>query len=378
MIIAIVVNTRWWRSSIDLDGYAAALMRQGHQVLLVCHHNDAGRAAFPVVEASPERMADGDFWRRLAIDAAIAFTWLRAPHILEAMRASGIRVISRVDGDGQTSVRVFPRAAWLATVSPANSLLDGARRMNHWFRRLLFLYRREDRVTLAAVRASDRVVIESSEAAANLAAVLRYHRSEDLTQKIRVVPHSVYDLFFKHPPGAPQRSPLIFCGGRWDDPQKDAPLLMRTIRAILAHRPDAEFVIGGAEARRIFQPLSRLPGVTLSNQIPREHLPDLLARCRFLLSSSRWESQPVGTLEALCMGASVVAPVLPGFIALADAGRSGTLTPRRNPHSLAHAALEELRLWETGRRNPSDIASRWRPLVNNDAVAASLVATLND
>lgn len=378
MTIAIVVNTRWWRSSIDLDGYAAALTRQGHRVLLVCHRNDAGLASFPVVEASPARMADSGFWRELGIDAAIVFTWLRAPLVLEAMRSAGVRVISRVDGDGRTSVRVFPRAAWLATVSPADSPLDGARRMLHWLRRYFFLYRHEDHVTLSAVRASDRVVIESPEAAAHLTAVLHYHHAGDLAQKIRVVPHSVCDLFFKIPPGPSQRPPLIFCGGRWDDPQKDAPLLSRTIRAILTRRPDVEFVIGGAEARRIFQPLLRLPQVSLSNQIPREQLPALLARCRFLLSSSRWESQPIGTLEALCMGASVVAPALPGFIALADSGRSGTLATHRRPQALAAAALGELRLWESGQRIPGDIAAKWRPLVNNDAVAAALVATLKD
>lgn len=375
MKVAIVLTTRWWRASIDQDGYCAALSRLGHEPVLYCLGNDASEADFPVIEVSPEEMTDAAYWQKQGIDIAIVFNWLRGSKLLAALQQAGARTITRADSDGFASVRVFPRETLSSCLSSAQT---GGRRLRegvHWLRRYFFLSREEDAELLSTAAASDAIAIESQEAADNLDKIFQHYGREELCGRIAVVPHSVKEEFLTAPLGGPGRPPLIFCGGRWDDVQKDAPLLRRTIRRLLAERADVRFVVAGAGMEN-FAALAEEPRVRLAGIITRSELRDILAEARFLLASSRWETQPIGSLEALCLGATIVAPALPGFIALADNGASGTLASHRDDASLARAALAELQLWDQQSRQPEPIARKWRALVSNEAVVNGLLKSV--
>lgn len=375
MKVAIVLTTRWWRASIDQDGYCAALARLGHEPVLYCHGNDAGEADFPVIEASPAEMTDAGYWRRQGLDIAIVFNWLRGSRLLEALREAGTRTISRADHDGLASVRVFPRETLSLCLSSAPTVGGRFREGVHWLRRYFRLSREEDAELLATAAASDAIAIESREAAENLGAIFTHYGRKELAGRIAVVPHSVKDEFLTAPIGGAMRPPLIFCGGRWDDVQKDAPLLRRTIRRVLAERGDARFVVAGAGMEN-FAGLAGDPRVRLAGLIPRTELREILAEARFLLASSRWETQPIGSLEALCLGATVVAPALPGFAALTGQGTSGTLASHRDEASLARAALAELQRWDRQQRDPEQIARQWRARVSNEAVVAGMLQSV--
>jgi len=374
MKTAFVLLDSWRRASIDFDGCCESLAQRGHSPVMVCMRNDAGEAAFPVVETSREKMADPWFWRSLGLDAAFFFCWLRGSAPARALTEAGVRVVLRADNDGQSSVRVFPGAASLMTMIPDGNPVRVLRRFRHLARRYMSLYRQEDSELLATVEASFAVAIESQEAAANLAKIFRYYGRAELAGKIHVVPHSVSDAFLRDPVGPSNRPPRVYCGGRWDDPQKDARLLCRTIDRVLAADPEIEFIVAGPGIEKAFGRLHRHPRVRLEGILPKERIPSLLGKCRFLLSSSRWETQPIGALEALCMGASVVAPPLPGFVGLVSGGASGTLAASRNASSLSRAVRHENGMWERGRRSPREIAAKWRPRVSNDAVIDGLLA----
>ncbi len=376
MKIAIVLTTRWWRASIDQDGYGAAFKKLGHQPVLYCHGNDAGSAEFPVIEATPAQMETSAYWQEQGIDVAIVFNWLRGPKLLEALRTAKVRTITRADSDGLASVRVFPTATRETSTSSARNMVEVFRQNKHWLRRYLLLGKEEDAELIATVAASDAVAIESQAAADNLREILHHYHRPDLATRVKVVPHSVSDGFLTAAIGPARRKPQIFCGGRWNDVQKDAGLLAETIKRILHERSDVQFVIAGPGLKEAFPTLLNTAGVQLAGLIKREEMPRVLASSRFLLASSRWETQPIGTLEALCLGATVVAPALPGFLELADDGASGTLSKTRMPEDLARAALLELEQWDRGTRNPVAIAQRWRVRVSNDAVARGLLASL--
>lgn len=373
MKVAIVLTTRWWRASIDQDGYCAALKRAGHDPLLYCHGNDAGPADFPVIEASPAQMEDAAFWREQQTDIAIVFNWLRGPDLLRALQAAGVKTITRADSDGLASVRVFPSQTRRTAVCSARNTVEIYRQNKHWLRRYFFSSQDEDKELLDTVAASDAVAIESRAAADNLIKILRHYDRKDLVNRVKVVPHSVSDPFLGAPIGPANRAPRIFCGGRWNDLQKDAKLLASTIERLLASRSDLQFTIAGPGLEEAFPTLAGRPGVNLAGLINRKEIPHILAQSRFLLASSRWETQPIGTLEALCVGATVVAPALPGFLALADEGRSGTLAAARTPASLTGAALQELEQWDRQSRDPEAIAWRWREKVSNEAVVRGLL-----
>lgn len=374
MKVAIVLTTRWWRASIDQDGYCSALKRRGHEPVLYCLGNDAGEADFPVIEISQKEMDDAAYWGRQGIDIAIVFNWLRGSRLLNALQAAGTRTITRADSDGIASVRVFPKETLGSCLSSAKDVWGQLREGVHWLRRYFRLSREEDEELLATVAASDAVVIESEEAAENLIKILGYYEREDLKGRIKVVPHSVKDEFLTARIGSAERAPLIFCGGRWDDMQKDAPLLLRTIQRLLVERNDLRFVLAGPGMEE-FASLKGNPRVRLAGMIEREELRSVLAEARCLMASSRWETQPIGSLEALCVGTTIVAPALPGFVALADHGASGTLAKRRDVAELAQAALAEMQLWEQKRRRPVEIVQKWRGQVSNEAVVEGLLAS---
>ena len=376
MKVAIVLTTRWWRASIDQDGYCSALKRMGHDAVLYCLGNDAGEADFPVVELSPEEMSDAGYWRRQGVDIAIVFNWLRGSRMLSALQAAGTRTITRADSDGIASVRVFPKETLGSCLSSAKNVGGQLREGVHWLRRYVRLSREEDEDLLATVTASDAVVIESEEAAENLIKILGYYGRNDLRGRVKVVPHSVKDEFLTASIGSAVRAPLIFCGGRWDDVQKDAPLLLATIQRLLTERDDLKFVLAGPGMKE-FSVLAGNPRVRLAGVIGREEVREILTEARCLMASSRWETQPIGSLEALCLGTTIVAPALPGFVALADDGASGTLAAHRDASHLAKAALVEMHLWEQKRRQPEEIAGKWRRKVSNDAVITGLLESVS-
>lgn len=375
MNVAIVIRHRWFRASIDMEGCCAALRRMGHEPSLVCLGNDVGDPGFPVVEATREQMESPDFWRSLQLDAAIFYCWLRGSAIVRAMRTAGVRVVLRADSDGCASVRVFPRAAWGMTVEPAHGPVERLRRIKHFVHRYLALYRKEDAELAATVGAADATAIEFPRAAKNLGRILDSAGRSELRSKVHVVPHSLRDDFLGVPPALEgPREVRVFSLARWEDPQKDAPLLAAAIREVLAARKDVTFEIAGPGGD--FPEFRREPRVELAGKVPPDSIPSRLARCRVFLSSSRWEGQSIIGLESLCSGMTIVAPPVPCFEDMVAESRAGRISATRGASDLARALLAELSDWDAGLRSPADTAGLWRPRVSNDAVTSALLALL--
>jgi glycosyltransferase involved in cell wall biosynthesis len=376
--IAVVINARWRRnSSIDFGGYCQELGRLGHSPTLVCYASDNGEQQFPVIEAGATEMEKERFWRGLAIEAAIYFNWLRAPRILAAMKQAGLFVISRGDTDGQASARVFPKAAWLALEDSKDGVLDRLGKIKHWMRRYFTLSGAEDRDLLETIDRTDAVAIECEEAAKNLRRILAHYQRSDLEGKLHVIPHSVSDKILAREVYTGQRPRTIICGGRWDDPQKDPHLLATVLERLLQRQDDLQVTIVGAGADHLFERLThQLPRILWLRRVPREKVAELLANSRVILSSSRWEGFSIITLEALCMGCTFAAPPLPGFISVAEHGRYGTISSRRDPTSLVSAVEQELELWDFGSRVPADISSVWRTRTSNHAVVSDLLSLI--
>jgi glycosyltransferase involved in cell wall biosynthesis len=374
--IGIVLCADWGRASIDFDGLGEALIRSGNEAVLLCRRRRSEPDVLPVVEASDEERKNPAFWRAMNLSAVIFLNWLRAPEVAEAILAAGIYLIAQADSDGLGSVRVFPRESWLRTIDPLDSWAVRVRKTRHWLNRFLYLGKLEDAEILKTAELSDCITIESPLAAENLMKFFRFYGKDNLCERIRVVPHTVRTAFIQSGIEL-NRPPRIFCGGRWDDPQKDANLLARVLTRIIPAAPEVEVVIAGRGGAWAFKPLAeKHPQVKWLGQVPRETIPDLLKSCQFLLSSSQWESYPIGTLEALCLGCTFVGPPLPSFLSMAHDGEFGTVSSGRSVKSLADATLHELQNWKCGRRDPLKIASWWRGYVNNDVVAEQFLGLI--
>jgi glycosyltransferase involved in cell wall biosynthesis len=354
----------WRPYSVDFDGYVKQLLLAGHEPVVVCRANESGQAGCSVVETTAEVERTQEFWKGLKLDLCICYTWMRLPETLRAMRAAGTFVLSRADSDGQFSYRVHPAANYRTLVSRAQGPDDFLRRLRHFLRCYFFFSREFDRESLAVIAESDAFVVETEGALKNLAKFFGHYRREDLLGRVRVVAHSVPDGFLSGPIGRKER-PLIYCAGRWDDRLKDAPLLCRTIERILDREPQAQFLMTGSDVEDAFGRFAGNPRVQLLGRLPRAELPALLAECQIHLSSSISESQPIGALEALCCGATVVGKPITGFEDVVDHGRFGAVSAGHSSASLATAALDELNRWKNGGRDQSAIAAHWRERVGN-------------
>ncbi len=360
--------------SIDFAGCAAEMARQGHEPVMVCPASDHPDFPCPVVVYGANEAATADFWKTLRLDRVICLTWFRHPEIFCAIREAGAMVINRADSDGLVSARVFPSATFLRLVHPARGPRDFFKRLRHFLNWYFFHWKTSDATILEILELSDRVVVETETFLKNFGRFLRHHHREDLLARFSVVPHAVPDFFLGGPVSSARKN-LVFCSGRWDDDQKNAPLLAACISRILRNRPDAEFLIAGFGVEAAFHNLAaRHPEVKLVGLLAREKLPAILDNCRFLLSSSRGESHPIGALEALCRGCTVVATPVPGFQDIARQTDCGTLSTAHSPAALARAACEEMQLWDSQKRDPERIASHWQAEVNNKTVVTRLLA----
>lgn len=360
--------------SIDFDGYAAEIARTGHEPIVICPANDHPDFPFRVVVFSPDEASHPDFWKALDLDRVICMTWFKFPEIFQAIRAAGVRIINRADSDGQVSARVFPAATFLRCVHAFRGPVDLLKRLKHFLNWCFFHWRKDDAEVLKVMELSDRIVVETRLFLANFEKFLRFHHREDLLDRFAVVPHSVPDAFVRGEVSeAPRKT--IFCSGRWDDDQKNAPLLEACLPRILHEHPEVDILIAGYGVDDIFHRLAgRDSRIRLAGLLPRESLPRILAGCRFLLSSSRWESHPIGALEALCCGCTVVATPVPGFQEIIQGNKYGSLADSHTVAALTSAVSGELLLWDSGKRNPREIASHWRREVNNKVVVAQLLS----
>jgi glycosyltransferase involved in cell wall biosynthesis len=378
MNIAVVVPTGGWPGgSIDFGGYCETLEGFGHSPTLVCCGHDPVATTFPVVETCMAEMEQADFWRNLKLDVTIFFNWLRLPATVIAMKQAGLFVISRGDSDGQSSSRVFPKATWLTLEDSNDQLTARLKKAKIWFQRCFMQSKSEDQYLLKCIDCTDTAAIECDEAAENIRRILVYYKRKDLEKKLHVIPHSVRDTLLAQEVNPGPRPRAIICGGRWDAPQKDVSLLGATLEKLLRRQPDLKVMIFGEGGNNVLGPLAnRYSGINWLRRVPHEKVPELIADCRIMISSSRWEGYSILGLEALCMGCTLATTPVTSFISMTEQGRFGTISSSRSSLSLAHAIEQELELWERGSRIPAEISAIWRQRANNHAVVSSLLSLI--
>jgi glycosyltransferase involved in cell wall biosynthesis len=366
--MAFVIPTPWaGQQSLDFEGLCRSLRLAGHRVLLVCTKIVQRPHDLELAEGSEADYLSPEFWASLNVELAVPYFGLQWPAPLAAMRQAGLKILSKADTDGSVGIRLFAKTYFRNSVEPARNPLDGLRRFKHFLHRWC-RHRSEIGPVLTSVRLSDGVAVETEIARKNLTQTLRYYGASDQISKLTVMPHSVRSLFLDGDIPL-QRPRKIFAGGRWDDDQKHPELLASTIRLLFKTDPAVEVVVAGSGDGSVFQPLVRSsPRFQWLGRISEEQVRQQLVQSRVLLSSSRWETHPVGALEALVSGCTIVGPPIPAFQELAAAGFA-RVSAKHSARSLAQAVSVELDRWECGDYAPQFIAGYWRSKVTPDALA---------
>lgn len=117
--------------------------------------------------------------------------------------------------------------------------------------------------------------------------------------------------------------------------------------------------------------------IHLNGIIPNQKLIKVYAKSKICLCSSRYEGSHIASAEALCAGASVVGPRLTPQLNCLQwyvSHDSGTLSPDDSPESLSGALLEEIRAWDSGKRNPEEISRYWCSLLHAENSCKRIIA----
>ncbi|MDX1934387.1 MAG: glycosyltransferase [Capsulimonadales bacterium] len=370
--VAFVVAEPWHSTdwSTDLGLLVREFRRRGTDASLTCLRRVGPEPDYPVFEATSAEMTDPAYWRRRTVTVAIVFNWLiRAGDVLIALRAAGAFVLQYGDSDGLEGMRVHPGAQVVRMWHLQPSFLRKVGGVATLARKYLYGHRREDALLVRNAESAHLTTLTSEPARAAFLRFLRFARRTDLANRVRVLPSPVAAPF-RTRPIEPRPRPVVVAVGRWDDPQKDAPLLAAALHRYLSDAsPETEVRLIGGGGETPFARLVRdFAGVRYFGRIPHADLTDRLADARILFFASRWEGTPVVSLEMVALGGTVVGPGgLPGLAQFAAEGH-GTAAVRRSPVALAQALREEMTAWESGERRPETIAAYWRVRVSPESI----------
>ncbi|MGD0137552.1 MAG: glycosyltransferase [Tepidisphaeraceae bacterium] len=378
MKIAVLLAGPWIPgSSVNMAEYVRVLRSLDHEAMLICLNRSEGRADFPIECVDYPTLEDPAFYRRLRLDAAIAFTWINSPGVIWAMKDAGMRVLLRGDSDGMISIRCFPRHYFRAWMSGTSGIIQRGRVIKHWLEHYFLTHGIEDGHRLSCIAGADVTVLETAEAARHIARFLATQHRSDLAPRLKVAPHFISGEFLTG--DVPKnRQESVTCIGRWDDSQKNAPMLARAIELHLSRQPQTIFnLIGNEGPQDVLASLARkYPQVNYMGAQKPAEVRRILASSRVLLSASRWEGAPLVANEALAMGATVVGTPIPAMVDVVSQGDYGTVARRHSAPALAAALHSELTAWKDGRRNPVAIAAYWRPQFSPDTVVSRLIDLL--
>ncbi|HEX2084892.1 MAG TPA: glycosyltransferase family 4 protein [Solirubrobacteraceae bacterium] len=326
---------------------------------------------FPVHVAPLSEMASPGYWAPRGIDGAVVYSFFRHGPIIRALAAGGARVIGKGDTDGFLAPRLHAWPTLEIALHHRAGPTGKALQLANWLGRVGPLHRRELDEIRDAVGSSHAFVVESEPARRRVAGLLRRYGPAQLAERLRVVPIPIAPVFTRGDV-AREREPLVVAAGRWDDPQKNGPLMARALRRFLDAHPGWRAHVVGARAQRLFGG----ERVDVTAQMPREELAALFGRARIVASSSRFEAAALAVHEGLACGCTIATTPLAPFEHVVAQGPFGTLAAERRPLSrpgaaaaLAGALEREAAAWDAGERDPVAVAAFWRAAMDVDAVA---------
>lgn len=152
--------------------------------------------------------------------------------------------------------------------------------------------------------------------------------------------------------------------GRFDEPRKGLPVLLKAFERVSEKRPDARLLIAGrgtvSDARRRLSRSTR-DRVEFLGAVPDETRAELLASADvFVAPNLGGESFGIVLIEAMAAGTAVVASDIPAFRAVLDDGRLGWQFRTGDSDDLAGVVLGVLDDPDAGERVAAGAREVWR------------------
>ena len=340
----------------------------------------------PLTLGGMNELTSSKWWKQQGAHAVVLYSWgaPRFEPIARAIKASGARLVLRMDSDGINSPRVwFSRylAATCAAYRDQGHPFAAAAALS-FLKSLVFRFVPSsfDRGFLNHLAHADAIIIESPLARQRLLRYLKQVGRPEIGLKLTNIPPQVSDRFNRDP--TIQKIPRIMAVGRWDAHQKDARMLIRALGLALAESPTFTAVIAGTGESLLRQHLVRESEtirnrISILGRIDHGRLHRLYQESQIIFFSSRFEGFPNAAAEALCCGCSVVGPGFLASLSYCASEASGTVANQRSAGHLADALGVEMEAWQQKHRNPEAISATWRPRFAVSSVAPEIIRALD-
>lgn len=365
------------RTTVRFERYITGFLSLGHEAIIIATQPALKDFPFPAIAAQNRSVfREYSFWAQHNFDVLIVCTWLIHAAEMQAARPSIGCLISLSDSDGCIGVRRFPATLLNRMLVIQPTFIGKFRTAVWWLRQYFGIDTRAEQAVTASCKLADKIVVFSPGAGKNLKSFFCQQKHIELAERILVVPYPVDEKFERKCIPTKDRNDQVIAIGRWADPQKDGPLLLRALNKLLKWRPITRCIIIGTGGDDVFLDLkSKFPErVMILGHQSQENVMKLLDSSRCLVSTSRWESGPIVAAEALLRGCSLVGPEsVPSFRQFCVDTECGTMFCQRSGSAVAQALHAELLAWEEGRRSPEQISLRWRGIFTPGSVCAKLL-----
>jgi glycosyltransferase involved in cell wall biosynthesis len=330
-----------------------------------------------LIRTEYNNLSNPTWWRDQGLNAVVFYSWAapRYTSVAKAIKQAGIRLMVCMDTCGVISPHANS-SAWFADL-PKRVLLERSfakgkiRDLAKYLiesvaapvaRKRIHHYQCADIVTVPTPEGADWVLREAlSLGDANLAS------------KIVYLPHP-QSITFQY--DGTEKKKLVISIARWqpeDWAQKNPRVLLGAYRIFLTENPAWRGIIVGSGATHMLDRLGvpHIPGLEFQERVEPEYVPKLFNSASIGFWSSRWEGQQGTAAQALCCGCSVVSHRSPMMSCFSHyvSRKSGRLAVQNTPKDLAQALAYEARAWDSGARNPADIAMAWTGEFHAELVA---------
>jgi glycosyltransferase involved in cell wall biosynthesis len=233
---------------------------------------------------------------------------------------------------------------------------------------------------LASFNEIDLIMVETDLSLKSFQKYFRKMRRADLVERLRIVPPAISENFQWNPHLKKNKS--IVATGQWWRYQKNAEFLCKVIAASRREFPEISWHVAGGGSHLVESRLTSI-GIKLGeNHVQcHEHLPpDQLNKINqaasLIFYSSRQEGFPNTLCEALCCGASFVAPKGIQAFDFCASQNWGSTYASENLQSALVSIEKEMFLWESGDRSAKKLSQNATTLFHRKNVSKKLISTL--
>ena len=332
----------------------------------------------PLITCTLEQMREMEWWKRRGVTGVMLNAWALPCHepMAAAIKAAGIKLVLMLDNEGLVSPHVWP---WRYLRQKYYTEKEGGK----WFpagRALLKTAAGSLRMRHAGIlrhlEHADLIVLPSPVAMQRYGEYLRAMKRPDLVSRLRFAPYPVIKEM-TYSSVMPKRQ-VIIAVGRWQSLQKNTPLLIRVLEAVLlAHRQYSARIVGSGPdvVEKLVQRISAdcRPRIEIVGRVEHQKLPAHYQGSQIFLCTSRYESFLIAAGEALCCGCSVVGDAGIASLPYLTALDSGTTSCNSSFDKLRDAVVAEINAWQAGERDPVRISQAWQERLHADRMAEGLL-----